>query len=307
MVLSQGARSLALIALFLAAGSAFGQDAASPATADVGAKPSVQPEAAAPAVPGFADPCGAIEAAAATHGLPLDFLTRLLWQESRFKPGAVSPKGAQGIAQFMPGTAADRGLADPFDPDSAIWAAASLLGELRRTFGNLGLAAAAYNGGPTRVANWLAATGTLPLETQDYVRIITGHLAEEWAADNRFERDVALLGEPKKTSCPEITLALARRAQPEARTQNARPSSAWGVQLAGSFSRNAALRVFAALKLRYGAVLAAFDPEVISRRSRGRGSRAFHRVRIGAPSRAGADTLCGRLRRAGAACVVLRN
>src|SRR5690606_41926809 len=60
---------------------------------------------------------------------------------------AVSYKGAQGIAQFMPGTAEERGLADPFEPKSAIGHSASLLTDLRREFGNFGLAAAAYNAG----------------------------------------------------------------------------------------------------------------------------------------------------------------
>jgi hypothetical protein len=303
-----GARRLqivpALVAMLVLAGAA---DAApDPPSAEAAA---VEREDVVPAAPAFADPCGTIEAAAVTHGLPLDFFTRLLWQESRFRPDAVSPKGAQGIAQFMPGTAADRGLADPFNPDQAIWAAASLLADLRRTFGNLGLAAAAYNGGPTRVSNWLAGSGGLPYETQTYVRIITGHPAESWSVtENRDGLDVALLGEPKKTTCPEIKLALARGAQPAAGAGTAAAKrSPWGVQLAGSFSQNAALRMFANLKLRYGRVLAEYDPEIISRRSRARGRRVFHRVRVGAQTRTAASELCQRLRQAGAGCLVMRN
>lgn len=316
--------ALALIALTLAVRPGLSQAVgpspapaealASPAEPPAGKADEEKPEAAGDASdpaapPAFADPCGTIEAAAAHHGLPLGFFTKLLWQESRFHPKAVSPKGAQGIAQFMPGTAADRGLADPFDPDQAIWAAANLLQDLRQTFGNLGLAAAAYNAGPTRVSNWLGGTGILPYETQDYVRIITGHEAGDWSADDRTELDVKLLGEPKKTTCPEIKLALARRAMPDGTAAGAaaRPSSPWGVQLAGSFSRNAALRLFANVKLRYGAVLASYDPEVISKRVAGRGRRAFHQVRVGSPTRAAANTLCARLRAAGGACAVLRN
>ena len=87
--------------------------------------------------------CRMIEAAAATHRLPVDFFTRLIWQESSFRPGVTSRAGAQGAAQFMPGTAAERGLADPFDPEQAIPKSADLLDDLRRRFGNLGLAAAA--------------------------------------------------------------------------------------------------------------------------------------------------------------------
>ena len=68
----------------------------------------------------------------------------------------MSPVGAQGIAQFMPGTASERGLFDPFDPVSALPKAAEFLEELHHTFGNLGLAAAAYNAGPMVVGNWAA-------------------------------------------------------------------------------------------------------------------------------------------------------
>lgn len=64
--------------------------------------------------------CGSLESAAATQGLPIDFFTRLIRQESNFDPKAVSRRGAQGIAQFMPGTARWRGLADPFKPAEAL-------------------------------------------------------------------------------------------------------------------------------------------------------------------------------------------
>src|SRR5690606_12127604 len=110
--------------------------------------------------------CTLIATHADAHSLPRDFLARLIWKESRFDPDAVSPAGAEGIAQFMPGTAAMRGLADPFATDQAIPASARYLGELRRRFGNLGLAAAAYNSGESRVARWLSSGGFLPLETE---------------------------------------------------------------------------------------------------------------------------------------------
>ena len=111
--------------------------------------------------------CRALARAAADNGLPVAFLTRLIWLESRFNPYAVSPKGAQGIAQFMPRTASERGLTDPFEPLMALREAASYLRELRTTFsGNLGLASAAYNAGPGRVAAWLAGRRSLPDETR---------------------------------------------------------------------------------------------------------------------------------------------
>jgi hypothetical protein len=127
--------------------------------------------------------CGILESSAKTEGLPVDFFTKLIWRESAFRPTAVSPAGAQGVAQFMPHTASERGLVDPFDPASAIPASAKYLGELKRRFGNLGLAAAADNAGETAVANWLADKGPLPFETQDYVFAITGRAADEWRAE----------------------------------------------------------------------------------------------------------------------------
>ena len=97
-----------------------------------------------------------LEQAAAENGLPFDFFVRVIWQESRFNALAVSPKGAQGIAQFMPRTADWRGLSNPFDVSAALKASASYLRDLRTRFGNLGLAAAAYNAGPQRVQDWLS-------------------------------------------------------------------------------------------------------------------------------------------------------
>src|SRR3712207_1265391 len=59
--------------------------------------------------------CRLIETSARARSLPIPFLTRVIWQESSFRASAISRAGAQGIAQFMPGTAQERGLANPFD------------------------------------------------------------------------------------------------------------------------------------------------------------------------------------------------
>jgi hypothetical protein len=124
------------------------------------------------------------ENAATAHTLPVGYFLRLIRQESGFNPNSISSAGAQGIAQFMPGTAFERGLKDPFDPAEALPKSAELLNELRDHFGNLGLAAAAYNAGPERVQRWLAGKSQLPQETIDYVRVITGHDAVDWARSN---------------------------------------------------------------------------------------------------------------------------
>jgi hypothetical protein len=124
--------------------------------------------------------CQTVDRIAAVERLPAAFLTRVLWQESRFRSDAVSPKGAQGVAQFMPPTARDYGLADPWEPASAITAAGRLLAELATRFGNLGLAAAAYNAGAGRVEKWLRAESGLPAETRAYVRSVTGRDIQDW-------------------------------------------------------------------------------------------------------------------------------
>src|SRR6185312_10183232 len=124
--------------------------------------------------------CDRVTEAAQNNNLPVPFFIRLLFQESKFKPDAVSHAGAQGIAQIMPETANALGLDNPFDPLQAIPASARLLRNLFEKFGNLGLAAAAYNAGPKRIHDWLARKGKLPEETQGYVKVITGRPAESW-------------------------------------------------------------------------------------------------------------------------------
>ncbi|MEM6942801.1 MAG: lytic transglycosylase domain-containing protein, partial [Pseudomonadota bacterium] len=107
--------------------------------------------------------CRLIEDAAEEFGLNPHFFARLIWKESRFDAKALSPKGAQGIAQFMPGTAKLVGLKDPWDPARAIPASASHLADLHRAFGNWGLAAAGYNAGAGRVERF-KRNGRLPGE-----------------------------------------------------------------------------------------------------------------------------------------------
>ncbi len=93
-------------------------------------------------------------------------LAAQIMAESGFSPNAVSPAGAQGIAQFMPGTAASYGLNNPFDPEAAIDAQAHLMSDLLRQFKSIPLALAAYNAGPGAVA----ACHCIPYaETRAYV------------------------------------------------------------------------------------------------------------------------------------------
>ncbi|MDQ2078879.1 transglycosylase SLT domain-containing protein [Xanthobacteraceae bacterium Astr-EGSB] len=123
--------------------------------------------------------CEALVMSAREKRLPVTFFTNLIWKESRFDSDAVSPAGAEGIAQFMPAVSKVMGF-DPFDPREAIPAAARLLRVLLDRFGNLGLAAAAYNAGPARVREWMDRKSGLPAETRDYVADITGRHADRW-------------------------------------------------------------------------------------------------------------------------------
>jgi hypothetical protein len=83
----------------------------------------------------------------------------------------------------MPQTASEIGLSDPYDPSEALPASARLLAKLHREFGNLGLAAAAYNAGSGRIRDWLSKRQSLPRENKNYVRIITGYSAEDWTEE----------------------------------------------------------------------------------------------------------------------------
>lgn len=164
------------------------------------------PRATEPVAEGPVSPtdrfCHALREAAEASGIPVPFFARLIWQESRFKSNEVSQAGAQGVAQFMPETAAEIGLDDPFDPMKALPASAKFLRKLRDDFGNLGLAAAAYNAGPGRIQKWLAKESGLPRETRDYVRIITGTKAEDWT--ERSEALAIRIDLPREAPCEGI-------------------------------------------------------------------------------------------------------
>lgn len=252
--------------------------------------------------------CRLIDAAAAKEALPAAFLTRLIWRESSFRSDVVSRAGAQGIAQFMPGTAKERGLADPFDPEAAIPASAALLADLNRRFGNLGLAAAAYNAGPGRVTGFLAGGG-LPAETRTYVRLITGRTAEDWAALKR-QGAAAFGADPDFPAEPcLVTVASLRKGEPPPAAGE--PANAlfapWGVQISGNYSREIALASFRREAQRAPQVFADLTPVIVATRVGGRGPRTFYRVRLPAQSKAEGTKMCDRLRKAGGACLVLPN
>jgi hypothetical protein len=332
-------RTLCLVALLLLPGTQISAEPVSaedtpPATSgneatkpnpEPAAEPAVKPEdQAEPQQPQTAKEtdtresmCLMIESAAKAQDLPLEFFARVIWQESRFQSDAVGPvtrsgQRAEGIAQFMPGTAGERRLLDPFDPVQALPKSAEFLSELRSQFGNLGLAAAAYNAGPRRVQEWLDGKGYLPQQTRLYVAAITGSSIDDWAAAAKAGKT------PEKTldrlptsSCREL-MALLRRAPNPFVTQLEQhvklgADLPWGVQLAAGFNRDRALAMYARAMSRLNPVIGDRDPNLLSSLFRSRGTRTFYQVRIGTDTRAAADDLCGRIRHAGQACLVLRN
>ncbi|WP_029074377.1 lytic transglycosylase domain-containing protein [Kaistia adipata] len=266
--------------------------------------------------------CRLIDGAADAHDLPRDYFTRLIWRESSFRPHVTSPAGAQGIAQFMPGTADEQGLDDPFDPELAIPASAKYLKSLRNRFGNFGLAAAAYNAGPTRLAKWLDSGGYLPLETEDYVLFITGRSVTDWSgkvevllpADEKAaevpiaDPKSAALVKPKaagptKKDC-ETLVASIRSYAPSVIEGAYAP---FGVQLSGNFSKSRAIASYHRQVARFPSILEGKPTLILGKRGAGRGRRAFYRVRLPAETLREATRLCQSLRNKGGACVVLRN
>jgi Transglycosylase SLT domain/SPOR domain len=254
--------------------------------------------------------CLIIESAARSNNLPLEFFVRVIWQESRFQPNAVGPvtrngQRAQGIAQFMPGTASERRLLDPFDPVQALPKSAEFLNDLRNQFGNLGLAAAAYNAGPRRVQDWLAGSGVMPQETRNYVLAITGSSADDWALAARNGKPP---DSPSQASCRRLLASLQSSPNTFASALEHRVRRAvakmWGVQIAAGFNRDNALEMYArAIKSLSTTIGEGREPLLV----RSPGTSTFYHVLIGTDTRRESDDLCSKIRRAGGSCLVKRN
>ena len=272
--------------------------------------------------------CDALAAAAASHDLPLLFFARLIWQESRFNRWAVSRAGAQGVAQFMPATAAEMGLLDPFDPLQALPMSARFLGSLHKQFGNWGLAAAAYNAGPGRIRQWLTKRGKLPKETRNYVKTITGLPAERWVKETPDSIELKL---PSRLPCdnlPEsemhaiatpapgtVMASLASKAldkddAPTAVSATARTSTRskqWTVQITAHWKESQARAGFTRLQKRHPKILGDHKPIVTKGKSLAKRGATRKRVHIAVDTRASANRLCAQLKAAGGACIVQRN
>lgn len=137
-----------------------------------GARPIAPREAASAATP--AEVSAAIQESSLRHAVPVPVVEAVAWQESRYNQAAISPKGARGVMQLMPGTASTLGV-DAADLKANIDGGVAYLAQQMRRYGDLRLALAAYNAGPGAVDRY----GDVPpyAETQTYVRSILARVA----------------------------------------------------------------------------------------------------------------------------------
>lgn len=248
------------------------------------------------------DVCRVIESVARENRLDPYFLVRLIWRESLFDPYAISHVGALGIAQFMPGTAEMRGLADPFNPAEALRASASYLRELTDNFGNIGLAAAAYNGGEGRVQRFLSGEGGMPMETRRYVYAITGYPVESWTADSPPTVDLTLEKDKGfEASC--YTRAASRTWRDMGRPPDLAP---WAMIFAAHHSRDLTERRSAWLLKRHGDIMDSSALKITHKTLPGRKNPVWI-AQIGQQDREAASRMCNELRSEGTGCMVLRN
>ena len=251
----------------------------------------------------FRDTCSAIYIFAWRERLPEGYFARLIWQESRFDPTALSTAGAQGIAQFIPSTARLRGLADPFDPSEALAKSARYLRFLANKYGNLGLAAVAYNSGEARASSYVNAGGNLPGETREYVQIITGLAAEAWLTDVG-NVDYAL---NKSGGFLESCVKMAEAEEVPRMDLPPGEWKPWGVMLAQNFSQGVVVRRFERVQAAYSKVIGDEKMMLLMARNPSFGPRLRHIAMIGREKREDAEALCARLQNAGGACIVRKN
>ncbi|UAX94643.1 lytic transglycosylase domain-containing protein [Ensifer adhaerens] len=250
------------------------------------------------------DICGVIDHYAAANGLPAAFFARLIWRESLFRPNAVSPKGAEGIAQFMPGTAKMRGLNNSFDVVEALGKSAEYLNELKSRYGNLGFAAAAYNAGENGLERFLEVDW-LPTETRNYVLAITAYSVEDWRDNPPKALDMTLdKGKTFLDGC--VALASTRNLR-DIEVIDEAEWAPWGVQLAAHFQKSVAQRLFVSAVKRLPEPIRSEKALLLKERNASFGLRIRYAARIGRDTQEEANKLCATIRKSGGACLVFKN
>ncbi|WP_269283586.1 lytic transglycosylase domain-containing protein [Sinorhizobium psoraleae] len=250
------------------------------------------------------DVCGIIEHYALVNDLPASFFARLIWRESLFQPDAISPKGAEGIAQFMPATAKLRGLSNSFDAVAALGKSAEYLSELKSRYGNLGFAAAAYNAGEAGLERFLE-NDRLPYETRDYVLAITAYPVEDWRDNPPKSLNLELdKGKSFLDGC--VALANTRRLR-ELVIADEAVWAPWGVQLSAHYQKSVAQRLFLHAVKRLPSPINTEKAVLVRERNGAFGARRRYAARIGRQTRAEANELCAAIRKSGGACIVFKN
>ena len=252
------------------------------------------------------DTCNAIEVFSKRHGLNTAFFARLIWQESRFDPNALSPANARGIAQFIPSTARFRGLKDHYNPADELEYSAQYLAEMSKKYGNEGMAAIGYNGGEGRAEGFLEGKG-LASETVNYVPIITGLTAEQWRDAPPTNHDFSLA--PDKTfhaACTEM--AVKRRLTPMKRAKPPLPPfKPWGAQLGFGTSKKSALAKVRNQTRSCSGEAGREKIDLIYVKNRVTGKKGYLFARIDRNNRQSAQTLCSSLKRQCCACLLVQN
>ena len=176
----------------------------------------------------------------------------------------------EGSRRYRPIHAGDRqlvGLADPFDPMESLRHSAEYLRELLNRFGNLGLAAAAYNAGPTRVSAWLTSHRPLPGETRNYVALVTGWTADEWASSSPPEKADTTI--PQGVPCTRLANLILAPKQERQRIAAYIPR--WGIQLAAHLSESTAWAIYRDRLKRFGSLIGDREPIVLHKEIPGMG------------------------------------
>ena len=250
--------------------------------------------------------CNAIEVFSKRHGLDTGFFARLIWQESRFDPNALSHANARGIAQFIPSTARLRGLKDPYNPADALEHSAQYLAEMVQRHGNEGMAAIGYNGGEGSAEGFLEGKGLAP-ETVNYVPIITGLTAEQWRDTPPKDPDFRL--DPGKSfyaACSEM--ARKRKLTPIKRVAPPPPPlKPWGVQLGFGTSEKSAKAKIANQTRSCSGKVKGEKLDLIYVKNRVSGKKGYYFGCIGRNTRDAAQRLCSDLKRQLCSCLVVEN
>ncbi len=250
------------------------------------------------------DTCHMLRDAARRHFIDEAFFTRLIWQESRFDPHAVSPASARGIAQFIDSTAQIRGLKDSFNPAESIERSAQYLSYLKQENGNHGLAAMAYNGGEGRAFGFMAGNVGLPQETRDYVRIITGLTAERWRNNPPTDHDFRL---SKDTPFLPACYALAKNRKLTPLVPPGSRFAPWGVQIGFGRTEKTARAQYRRITKACRVLVDRNEMQLVPVRNRVSGRKGFWMARLAASDRRDAMKLCAQLRQQSCACRVYKN